>query len=154
MSHLFSLVSALALMAVVSCPVRAESNWKLPNLNPFSKKSDTAAPPKKSSRLKMPNLLPSWGEKKSRRSSEPSTWNKFSNGTKSFVGKTTDVLTPWDTAAEKKAKRSSNNQRLSFNKPARKEEKKSFFASWLPEKEEPKRPRSVAEFLKQPRPGP
>ena len=154
MSRLFRLVSACMLLAVLSCPARAESNWKLPNLNPFAKKPATSARPKKTSRFKMPDLLPSWGEKKARRSSEPSTWNKITTGTKKFAGKTADVLTPWDTAAEKKAKNSSINDRFSFNKPARKKEKKSLFASWLPKKEEPKRPRSVAEFLKQPRPRP
>jgi hypothetical protein len=154
MSRLFKLIGVLMLLIIVPCVARAESNWQFPNLNPFAKKSDAAAESEKSSRFKMPTLLPSFGEKSNRRSSEPSTWNKLTTGTKEFLGKTADVLTPWDTAAEKKARNSSVSDRFPSRNYREKEveKKESIFTSWLPEKKEPERPRSVSEFLKQPRP--
>ena len=141
MSRLFSLLGASVLLAVLVCPAQAESGWKLPNLNPFSKKTNSSA--SKKSSFKMPSLIPSWGEKKSH-SSQPSTWSKMTDGTKDFFSKTADMLNPWDTPSSKKT-------HSSFNK---KKEKKSLFASWFSQKEEPRKPRSVAEFLKQPRPTP
>ena len=58
-----SLVIVCFFFACCVSPASAESSWKFPNLNPFSKKTTTSAPPKKSSGLKMPNLIPSWAKK-------------------------------------------------------------------------------------------
>jgi hypothetical protein len=124
------------LMVCAATPVGAESSWKMPNLNPFAKDSTKPTTTKKSSGFTMPNLIPSWGKPSKRPSSEPSTWTKFNTGTKQFFAKTKDVLTPWD------------------DSPATKKEKKSFFTGWLTEKEEVQKPRSVSEFLAQPRPRP
>jgi hypothetical protein len=154
MSRLFGLVGIVTLLAILPSAAQAESNWKFPNLNPFSKNSDTDGEKAKSSRFQMPRLLPAWGAKSSRRSSEPSTWNKLTTGTKEFFSKTADVLTPWDTAAEKKAGNSSISNRFTSRNYREKEKKESFFTGWIPKKNEPKQPRSVSEFLKRPRPTP
>jgi hypothetical protein len=125
----------------------------MPNLNPFASKSADAAPAKSGEGFKMPSLLPSWAKKDSKKPSQPSTWSKISDGTKQFFVKTKDVLTPWDDDS-KKADKPGISQRFHMGGSAKKTEKKSFFTSWIPEKEEPKKPRSVSEFLKQPRPTP
>ncbi len=148
------LVIALSLLAyIASSPALAESGWKMPNLNPFAGKSTDAAPPKKSSGFKMPSLVPSWAKKDSKKPSQASAWSKISDGTKQFFTKTKDVLTPWDNPP-KKASSSSISQRFHMGGSSEKTKKKSFFTSWMTEKEEPKKPRSVSEFLKQPRPTP
>jgi hypothetical protein len=104
------------------------NDWSLPSLNPFG-----SAPPK--------------------RSNEPSTWTKMSNGTKNFFSKTYDVLTPWDTEAEKvQAKQKSRNARPLSNTGRAAPEKKSFLTSWWATEEKPKQPKTVSEWLSQPRP--
>jgi hypothetical protein len=125
----------------------------MPNLNPFAGKSTDAAPPKKSGGFKMPSLVPSWAKKESKKPPQPSTWSKINDGTKRFFAKTKDVLTPWDNPP-KKAGSPSISQRFHMGGSSGKPEKKSFFTSWITGKDEPEKPRSVSEFLKQPRPTP
>ena len=101
--------------------VRA-NDWSLPNLNPFH-----STTPK--------------------RSNQPSTWTKMSQNTKNFFSRTYDVLTPWDTDAEKaRDQRSKRNSGKSGNQG------KSMFGSWWNVEEEPQKPQTVSEWLKQPRP--
>ena len=151
----FSLAGACLLFACsATSPVQAESIWKRPTINPFARRSTTkAAPPKKSSGFKMPNLIPSWAKQERKKSPQPSTWSKISGQTKEFFGKTKDVLTPWDNPP-KKTNNSSLSQRFHMGSSNEKTEKKSFFTSWLPEKEEVDKPRSMNESLKQPKPSP
>ena len=67
---------AVVLVAITAKAVLADG-FKLPNLNPFAK------PKKPTYRLAGNGRMP---QKK------PSTWTKFSRGTKDFVNKTTDFL--------------------------------------------------------------
>jgi hypothetical protein len=98
------------------------SDWSLPNLNPFS-----STTPK--------------------RSNQPSTWSKMSRNTKTFFSRTYDALTPWDTDAEKaRAQKASRNSGKSNN------QSKSPFSSLWSAEEEPKKPQTVSDWLKQPRP--
>jgi hypothetical protein len=102
-------------------PVRG-SEWSLPNLNPFR-------------------------ATESKRSNQPSAWTKMSRNTKNFFSRTYDVLTPWDTDAEKARDRKSTRNSSKSNN-----QEKSLFSSWWSAEEEPKRPQTVSEWLKQPRP--
>jgi len=77
----------------------------------------------------------------------------MSNGTKSFFSKTYDVLTPWDTEAEKaRSNQKSRTSRPLSNTGRATPEKKSFLTSWWAPEEEPQKPRTVSEWLSQPRP--
>ena len=115
----FGICGLVVLMLVG--PVQG-SDWSLPNLNPFR-----ATTPK--------------------RSNQPSTWTKMSRSTKNFFSRTYDVLTPWDTDAEK-----ARTQKSSRNSTKSSEQGKSLFSSWWSVEEEPKKPQTVSEWLKQPRP--
>jgi len=145
--------------------VAAESGWKMPNLNPFSKKS----PPKTSRtisdkpqsnwqlpklNLKPPkiNLMPKWGQPKTTKPSGPSTWDKFSKGTKNFFGKTKETLAaPFKSRPTETSRPAIGYQYGRTDK--RPEKKKSIFTGWLsPKKEEPIRRKAPHEFLNQPRP--
>ena len=145
-------IACLLLACAATSTALAESSWTMPNLNPFASKPAAAAP-KKSSGFKMPSLIPSWAKSETKKPSEPSTWSKISGGTKEFFGKTKDTLTPWDNPP-KKASNSSMSQRFHMGGSSNQTKKKSFLTSWLPEPEKPQKPRSVSEFLKQPRPSP
>jgi hypothetical protein len=142
------------MLAFAAVSAAAESGWKFPNLNPFSseKSSSSAkpAPKKSSSGLKWP--FSGESEQKPKKPSEPSTWDKVSTGTKEFFGKTKDTLMPW-TKSDQKAGHDSVAKRYNVKKSAKKPEKKSFFTGWLSgEEEKPEKPKSVSEFLAQPRP--
>src|SRR5262245_45692854 len=102
---------SLALTVCVMCLVLSalaqgeEGGWKMPNLNPFSRKG---APPT-AARIsdqdegwKMPKLWPTSGAKKTAaKTKSPSTWQKMTTGTKSFMAKTADALNPFDDAQDK-----------------------------------------------------
>jgi hypothetical protein len=128
------------------------------SLNPFAKSSDStksaSSSSKSSSGFKLPSMWSSSeGKKVKKRSTEPSAWDKFSNGTKSMVQKTTDALTFWDndkTSGKSKAHDSVGSR---YGVKKKEEEKKSFFSNWFSsEEEKPKKPKTVPEFLKQDRP--
>ena len=144
-------------MALVVCCIvpfllvgnlHAEDGWKLPNLNPFKKGTTTS---KSSSALELPKLgLPMV---KPKSSNKPSGLSKVAKGTKDFFAKSYDVLTPWDTEAEKAQDRRENSPMLFSNTgTSQKKEEKSMFASWFVQEEEPAKPRTVSEWLAQPRP--
>lgn len=105
------------------------------------------------------------------RTGQPSTWQRFAEGTKAVAGKTASVLTLG--AYQPKTKSSSGRVRVTGTQrtyhpgmrhrtAATSTEEKSFL-SWLPrglpkwmsfgEPEQPRGPTSVSEWLKQPRPG-
>jgi hypothetical protein len=150
----------LVLVTVLPAAQAADSDWKLPNLNPFASKSQptrprTAQPP--TSGWHMPKLLPSTAASKSK-SNQPNTWNKMTTGTQQFFSKTADALTPWDNnkpAAAPKAITGSNTA-FTHNNAAKAEPKSGSIlpASWW--SSEPKAkgqsPKSVNEFLSSPRP--
>jgi hypothetical protein len=136
-------VSTIAITwLLVGSTSRAE--WTMPNLNPFSKPASTSRTEKKTSLLKMPKWKV-FGSSETRRSQPkpPSTWDKMTDGTKEFLGKTKDVLTPWDDPPSRNAGRRSDKPKESGTA--------AFFTGWFKE-EEPQRPRTVSEWLSQPRP--
>jgi hypothetical protein len=115
-------------LVVLSVVTSARANdWSLSSLNPFS-----SPPPK--------------------RSNEPSTWTKMSQGTKNFFSRTYDVLTPWETEAEKSRAQRSRSTRPLTNTRKTSSENTSFFSGWWGAEEKPQQPRTVSEWLKQPRP--
>ena len=92
----------------------------------------------------MPRLaLPKWGSRPDQPPSrnEPSMTTRISEGTKDLYGKTKGVLMQW----------TNKKKSTTFSKKA--EKKESFLTSWLPKKEEKKQPKTVKDFLSQPRPG-
>ena len=107
----------------------------------------------------LPKLsLPTWGSAKStvkpRASDEPSTWEKFNSGTKTFFTKTKQTLMPWTSddetsSARKKTPPARSTARTSSRKA--KTEKKPFFSSWLETREEEKPIKTVNDYLAQPR---
>jgi hypothetical protein len=156
-----ALLTFCLVLAVAVTATAAESKWKLPNLNPFSKKSSdksTAGNHRKTERgLKLPkiDLWPNGGKTSSRRTSQPSTWAKFTTGTKNLFNKTKQALaSPWSRSdkTDRSGRRTSGSP---LGRTAKRPEKKSFFASWFSEdEEEPKRPIAPHEWLNQPRPRP
>jgi len=120
------------------------------NLNPFAKSTAASKPKTASSGFKLPSLWPASEQKKvTKRSTEPSAWDKFTSESKAMLDKTTDTITFWDNDKPAKAP-DSVRSRYGVKK---KEEKKSFFSGWFSGKEEePPRPRTVSEFLNQDKP--
>lgn len=139
----------LCCLAFAAGPVGAAEGWEMPSLNPF-RSSSAAAPAaaQDDGGFKLPKLdLKPGSEKPARaRSTEPSAWSKMTTGTKDFFGKSYDVLTPWDTEAEKaKSRREASMGR-------KKVPKKSFLTSWMSDDPPPQKPKTVSQFLAQPRP--
>ncbi len=129
---------------------RADAELKIPNLNPFAKKSDTLGSPKKSAP----------------KSSAPSTLEKMNRDTKEFFTKTADVLNPFnDAPKEKTADRRSVTGSNSYftnnaSSPKKSEKKSSVFpfsisSPFKSKESKPNddygKPRSVNDFLNQPR---
>lgn len=147
-------VLACGLAGLVSVAFGAESKSNF-SLNPFAKSGSTKS---SSTGVKSSSLWPTStqknasGQKKvAKRPAEPTMWDKFTAGTKSAFHKTTDALTFWDKdkSSAKKAPSSVRN-RYGVQK---KEETSSFWPSWLSgQDDEPKRPRTVSEFLNQEKP--
>lgn len=82
-----------------------------------------------------------------KRSSEPSAWDRFSNGTKSAYSKTKDALTPWK-ADPPKSSRQVSTARRSTHVAQHHDDKKSSLSSWWPKKQEPEREvKTVNDFL-------
>jgi hypothetical protein len=157
LAFLFVVLAALPLAASA-----ADGGWGLPNLNPFAGSSTSKAKPPTSTRVsdgssgwQMPSLLPSG--RASRRPAGLSTWQRMSSGTKSFFSKTADVLTPWDNAKEEKPVVASGRG-STFNSTANRkpptESTGSWLTSWWTVEEETPRPKTVSDFLAQPRPEP
>jgi len=122
------------------------------NLNPFAKSTAASKPKTASSGFKLPSLWPASEQKKvTKRSTEPSAWDKFTSESKAMLDKTTDTITFWDNDKPAKA---SDSVRSRYG-VKKKEEKKPFFSGWFSGKEEePPRPRTVSEFLNQDKPQP
>ena len=166
--HMSVKIVVAAVVVGLSLPlvVRGDEGggWKMPNLNPFSRKG---APPT-SARItddtswKMPNLLPTTTTKTTApksysnkpKAQAPSTWQKMTTGTKTVFAKTADALNPFDDANDNKPVRVTGSKNA-FRQASAK--KKAESSSWLPslwKPQEEKRPTSVNDFLSQPRPQP
>jgi hypothetical protein len=96
---------------------------------------------------------------------EPSAWQKFNQGTKSFFNKTADVLTPWDNDEKPSAQmpRATGSRRVYNGSPSASNasrsayraepKKKSWIPSWFSkDDDEIQQPRTVNGFIAQPRP--
>lgn len=163
--HRSSFLAALTLLFVAS-PALAEG-WQMPNLSPFAKRtgpptstriSDEESSSWAPSLPKLPSLPSMSGSKKS---NEPSTWQKMSSSTKGFFNKTADVLNPFDDANDAAAKRSVTGSNTVFSQASARRgrtKKKSGGMSLLPTwpfggEEKPQEPETVNSFLARPRPG-
>lgn len=124
------------------------------SLNPFAKTTSASKSSSSSSGFKLPSLWPASDQKKvTKRSAEPSAWDKFTTESKAAFNKTTDAITFWDN--DKPAKKAPDSVRNRYGVKKKDEEKKSFFSNWFSGKdEEPSRPRTVSEFLNQDKPQP
>lgn len=94
---------AILLAFVLSVPARAAEGWKMPNLNPFSKKEAKPKPrtrisdePKSTWKMPKPSMPKPFAAKSTKKSKQPSTWQKMNNGTKNFFAKAKDTLNPFD----------------------------------------------------------
>lgn len=146
-------------MLLVTGPAHAEI--KIPNLNPFAKKSEPSKKPEsKSSFSGSASAVPK------KTPNEPSTLEKMGRDTKAFFTKTADVLNPFnDAPKEKTASRrdvTGSNSYFTSNSgaPKKAEKKSSFFPFSIPSPFKSKetkpyddyeKPRGVNDFLKQPR---
>ena len=163
----------LRLLLGAACILTARAafadGWGLPNLNPFKKEerevspyvpptrdwsaAEAEEPP--TSGLKFPKFkLPTMGRAR-KPSNEPTAMQRVTRGTKNFLSKTADVLTPWDNGKEPLPSARATGVRRTYNgspSAARTEKKSSFFSSWFSNDEEPEAPRTVNGFLGQPRP--
>lgn len=109
--------------------------------------------------------MPSWMTEREeppaspRLSDEPSTWQKFSSGTKDLFSKTKQTLLPWndEESAGEAGRRTPPPKRAPAKSSARAKskpastEKKGLF-SWFSRQEEPKKNETVNDFLSRPRP--
>jgi len=136
----------------------ADGDWKMPNLNPFSStgKPPTAGrvsdPP--TSGWHMPKLLPKTAPAR-RKANQPTAWNKMTSGTQNFFSKTADALNPWDKKQpQPQPKISGSNTAFTHNKTAKPEPKSGSIlpASWWSSDKKDQPPKSVNDFLSQPRP--
>jgi hypothetical protein len=148
----WTIVVACVAFALASARSWAETKSGF-NLNPFAKSSDSK---QASSGFKLPSLWPASDQKKvTKRSTEPSAWDKFTKETKSMFEKTTDTLTFWDNDKPSGKSKTHDSVRSRYGVKKKEEEKKSFFSNWFSSQdEEPKRPKTVSEFLNQDKPQP
>jgi hypothetical protein len=155
----WTIVVACVAFALASARSWAETKSGF-NLNPFAKSSDSkpasSSSSKSSSGFKLPSLWPASDQKKVRkRPTQPSAWDKFTNETKSMFEKTTDAITFWDNDKPSGKSKTHDSVRSRYGVKKKEEEKKSFFPNWFSSKdEEPKRPKTVSEFLNQDKPQP
>jgi hypothetical protein len=151
-------VTAVIAFLVASKAAGEEGGWKMPNLNPFAGKSGgTSGPP--TSGWKMPNLLPkSSGMPKSsaakRKSNQPGTLTKMTQGTQRFFSKTADVLNPFDDKPAEQPKITGSNSIFTQQRKSAEAKKDSSVspASWFGGEKDDGKDKSVNDFLSRPRP--
>lgn len=154
---ILTIAVALLCCLVVASAVHGADGWKMPNLNPFAKKSGppTSARVSDSGGLKMPKLWPSSGKTTTTRKG-PSTWQKVSSGTKSMMSKTADFLNPFNDADDNPEPTQITGSNSYFSQVANQKqaEKKSstFLPQWWSGEEEEQKPKTVTDFLALPRP--
>jgi hypothetical protein len=151
----------IAVVLVSACaanrPVQAEDGWKFPNLNPFKKSDDTGSSGKKKASAKLSDKPHGsswkwWGStnnSSTSRTSEPSTWDKMSSGTKSLMTKTKSAITPWKTEEATTKRSATGTNRLVSKK---KQEKSSWLPTWKTEKEPSDGPRTLSDWVGLPKP--
>jgi hypothetical protein len=155
----------VAATALLRHSAAEDGGWKLPNLNPFSTTTKpptsgrVSSPPTSGLKMpKVPNLLPQTTAKPARKSNQPTTWKRMTSGTQNLLNKTADALTPWDnnkkltvtpniTGSNTAFTRSSNGAK----KAATEKSGSVLPASWWGS-EKRNEPKTVNDFLSQPRP--
>lgn len=125
------LVGACLLLMSATWGISDDQSSSFSKLNPFSKKT--------SDKLKTNGRKPA----------PPSTLDKISSGTKNALTKTNQAINPWAKKSPPTTSRTSSQQPANRPKAA---EKKSLLSSMWPAKEEPQKPKTVSEFLAQPKP--
>lgn len=160
---------SLAMICLILLPTAAMSQdgWKFPTWNPFKTKAAPVSrpvnqptssspfqlpkfgmPEMKMPQIKMPQMkMPSFSAPTFARPKPPQAWQNFSESSKRFFTKSKHTLLPW-TAPQ-------NNQPFTGSRGFRnppKPESNGFFSSWWGQEPEPKQPRTVNEWLQQPRP--
>lgn len=153
-----SLSLGLIVTFVAAGSVQA-AGWGLPNLNPFAKKQASPYATKPSNAWALPSIWPS-SNTSARSNSGPSTWQRMTSGTAAAMSKTASYLNPFgsSTTTTTAASPSPSGYGSPFSgKPVKASatDSESPGASWLwggsePQKES--RPRTVNEFLSQPKP--
>jgi hypothetical protein len=158
-SLLIALLAGLTLTA--AGPASAEEGSMLSKLNPFSYKRQRKAPvsarASDNSSWKMPSLWPKKTTMASSKPAGPSTWQKMTSGTKTFFNETADTLNPFNDANDKVEPPAITGRNTMFSQASnsKKADEKSYFSlpSWLGgAEEEEERPKTVNEFLLQPKP--
>jgi hypothetical protein len=136
----------------------ADDGWKMPNLNPFKGKGNPPTAARVSnaptSGWHAPKLWASPAPAK-RKANQPTTWNKMTSGTQKFFSKTADALNPWDDKQPKPPpKITGSNTAFTHNNAAKQEPKSGSInpASWWSAQKKDQPPKSVNDFLSQPRP--
>jgi hypothetical protein len=166
---IISLAIAAALTGLHGSLAQAEEGWKFPNLNPFSKSEPATAKPATArtaqpatARAGSASSTGSWwpmsgstatAKTGKPKSNEPSTWDKMNSSTKSAWTKTKQTLMPWQEEEPPVRRPVTGTNRVaasnSANKPA---EKKGYFSNWFTEEEKTSKPKTVNDFLAQPKP--
>jgi hypothetical protein len=158
MKRILSLFLLAVLLVAPTLQGEESSGWKLPN--PFSKArppvSRRAASP--ASGWHWPRLWPASPPSQAR-TNQPSVWQKVTKGTQQMMSKTADVLNPWDDAEPAPPPKMTGSgsifSQTATKKAKKKEEAKSssILPAWFSgQPEQDKRPKTVNDFLAQPRP--
>jgi len=139
-----------------------DGGWSLPNLNPFSQKgkppTSSRAASKKNSAWQWPKLWSAQKTTAKTKSKQPSAVQKVTNNTKQLFSKTADALNPWDDAADNQAPPARPTglntpfSQASAKKSSDSPSNTSLIPSWpWGDKAKDDRPKTVNDFLSQPR---
>ncbi|HZL89747.1 MAG TPA: hypothetical protein VFB96_15385 [Pirellulaceae bacterium] len=146
--------------SVLACGSAAAEGWKMPNLNPFKKKdshpahlrvTDDASKNSSWWKPKLPSKTSATERKTTSTPAKPSTWTKVTSGSRNAWTKTKDALNPFDDEKDKPNSVTGYHSPISQASTRKKpESKSSWWPSWGSEPE--KKPKTVQDFLGQPRP--
>ncbi len=168
-----SLAGGLLLSGLLAIPAQAQnapqSGWRMPNLNPLQgtskaqpKPANTASKPLVPNLLDPFGLIPGTSSAKTSSASfgqpkPPSTWKKMTTGTKRMANQTADFLNPFNDVAPATHEENLTGSNSMFNNQANKrpvqaaKEKKSWLPGWNSAQGTESKPKTVNDFLSQPR---
>lgn len=164
-SRLASLITMVILASALPAVLLAQDGaWKMPNLNPFSQKgkppTSARSTASANSTWRWPSLWSSSPTKKAKANTkQPSAVQNVTKSTKQFFSKTADALNPFDDAQAKQKQLPITGSNTVFSQASSSKAKDakntSLIPSWMSggsTKEE--KPKTVTDFLAQPRPQP
>jgi hypothetical protein len=167
MSRLSLTLIVAALLAMLSplSVVGEDSSWKMPNLNPFAGKAKASSRASSASTngWHLPKLWQTTtrpARPKIKPANQPSTLSQMTKGTQQILAKTADTLTPWDNKQPAPPRKITGSNSI-FTQQSKAADKKSTTKDsggiapaswWSSEKDKSDAPKSVNEFLSQPRP--